>query len=462
LPLHSSGADLLESEIRDSPAPSVVRRRVELSGTTRESAPMPGSKSKISSSLLSREQWIRAAVLLILCEPESEQCLQLLYISPREWRRLLEWLDIGGLALYFLDRMLELQLCSILPPFVRTRLQNNLNNNLERTRGMIAESVAIQREFQEAGLSFAVLKGFSLCPFSVPKPELRHQFDLDFLVTEKSVAEARNILERRGYRLYIIRGGSWEFKTKETPNISLQDMYKDLPGRSVELHVDAKIPFGSALLERSEISTILGMSMPVLSPVDLFLGQGLHAYKHVCSEFSRTAHLLEFRRHVLNRRDDEAFWRELESRAEQNPRASLALGVVTLLITETMGDFAPDSLTKWTVNRLPGSVRLWVETYGSHVVLGSFPGSKLYLLLQREVASEGMLAEGSLRRALIPPRLPSALILPSADEALQVRVRRYRMQTRFVLSRLRFHLTEGLRFAWESYRWRKLMNRVSQ
>ena len=44
--------------------------------------------------------------------------------------------------------------------------------------------------------------------------------------------------------------------------------------------------------------------MPVLSPVDLFLGQGLHAYKHVCSEFSRVAHLLEFRRHVLARRDD--------------------------------------------------------------------------------------------------------------------------------------------------------------
>ena len=26
---------------------------------------------------------------------------------------------------------------------------------------------------------------------------------------------------------------------------------------------------------------------------------GLHVYKHLCSEFSRTAHLLEFRRHVL-------------------------------------------------------------------------------------------------------------------------------------------------------------------
>jgi hypothetical protein len=68
---------------------------------------------------------------------------------------------------------------------------------------------------------------------------LRHQFDLDFLVAEKSAPGARQILERRGYRLDAIGGRSWEFKVNETPGVSLKDVYKDLPGRSLELHVEA-------------------------------------------------------------------------------------------------------------------------------------------------------------------------------------------------------------------------------
>ena len=344
----------------------------------------------------------REAVLLIFCDPLPEQCSRLDNLSEKEWQKLLHWLDISGLALYFLDRMVELQLCSMLPPGVLARLQQNLHDNTERTRGMIAESVAIHQAFQEASLSYATLKGFSLCAGSVPKLELRHQFDLDFLVAEKSVLDARQILERRGYRLYAISGRSWEFKKNETPGISIKDLYKDLPGRSVELHVEADIPDRPSLLERLETREFHGISMPVLSPVDLFLGQGMHVYKHVYSEFSRAAHLLEFRRHVLARRDDQAFWGELQSRARDNPGASLGLGVVTLLITRVMGDFAPEAFTNWTVRRLPRPVRLWVKLYGRRVVFESFPGSKLYLLLQEELRGNDESWKQTKRRKLMP------------------------------------------------------------
>ncbi len=405
---------------------------------------------------------MREAVLLTFCDPLPQQCWRLENLSGKEWRKLLIWLDISGLALYFLDRMRELQLCNTLPPGVLTCLDQNLSDNVERTRGMIAESVAIQQEFQKACLSYATLKGFSLCPSSTPRLELRHQFDLDFLIAEKNASEARRILEHRGYRLYAISGQSWEFKINETPVSSLMDLYKDLPGRSVELHVEANTPGRPSLLERIERREFHGIEMPVLSPVDLFLGQGLHVYKHVCSEFSRTAHLLEFRRHVLVRRDDDIFWNELQSTAEENPRASLGLGVVTLLITRVMGDFAPDAFTNWTVDRLPRSARLWVKLYGRRTVFESFPGSKMYLLLQKELESAGVPAKRSRRRALLPSRLPPAVIQASANEPLPVRIRRYRMQLHFIFSRLRFHIVEGLRYTWESYHWRRHMNRLLQ
>jgi Uncharacterised nucleotidyltransferase len=420
---------------------------------------MPILSSKIAQNSLDEVQRIREAALLAFCDPFPEQCSRLHTLSEREWQKLLHWLDISGLALYFLDRMVELQRCDVFPRRVLARLQQNLNDNTERTNGLIVESVAIQQEFKESGVVYATLKGFSFFPDSVPKLELRHQFDLDFLVAEKSILEARKILERQGYRLYAISGRSWEFKKNETPGLSIADLYKDLPGRSVELHVEAEISGRPSLLERVVEREFHGIGMPVLSPVDLLLGQGMHAYKHICSEFSRTAHLLEFRRHVLLRREDESFWAELQARIEEDPRACLGLGVVTLLITRVMGDFAPEGLTSWTVRRLPLAARRWVKLYGHRVVFGNFPGTKLYLLLQRELESAGVPAKRSVRQSLLPRRLPPSFIRPSVNETFEARIRRYNMQVHFIMLRLRFHFVEGLRYTWESYRWRQYMDR---
>ena len=404
------------------------------------------------------ERSAREAALLSFCDPLPQPCSRLRDLSKSEWRNLLHWLDISGLALYFLDRITELRLNDWIPTAVLARLQQNLTDNTERTHGMIAESVAIQHDFQDADLCYANLKGLSLWPSSVPSPELRSQFDLDFLVAQASAEEARRILERRGYRLYAESGRSWEFKRNERPGISLKDLYKALPSHAVELHIEPDVAGRSLLLERIENRQMYGYSMPVLSAVDLLLGQGLHAFKHVCSEFSRAAHLLEFRRHVIARHNDQSFWRELQVTAAGNQRASLGLGIVTLLISEVMGDFAPEALTDWTVRHLPHPARLWVRMYGRRVVFGDLPGSKLYLLLQRELEAEGVPAKRSLRRILLPSRLPPPIIRAFPNETLNMRFARYRMQLKFIFLRLRFHLVEGLRFMWESRRWRKCVN----
>jgi hypothetical protein len=415
--------------------------------------------ANLAAHALGEQESMREAVLLTFCDPPLETCLGLQSLSQKEWKSLLHWLDVSGLALYFLDRITELQQRDRLPRTVLARLQQNLQENTERTQGMIAESVAIQRDLQKACLSYATVKGFSLSPTSVPKPELRHQFDLDFLVASENVLDARKILERRGYRLYAISGRSWEFKKNETPGISIKDLYKDLPGRSVELHVEADVPGRTSLLDRLESREFYGISMPVLSPVDLLLGQGMHAYRHIHSEFSRTAHLLEFRRHVLFRREDITFWAELQSRAKEDPRVCVGLGVVTLLITHVMGDFAPEALTHWTVGRLPQSVHHWIKLYGHRVAFGSFPGSKLYLLLQAELETAGVRPKRSIREALLPRRLPPLLIRATADESIKPRIRRYLTQLHFLLLRLRFHVVEGLRYTVESYHWRRHMDR---
>ncbi len=412
-----------------------------------------------SSIPMNRKQLLRNFVLLSFCDQAQEEIFPFANLSLREWNGLLRWLDVSGMALYFLDRMMELQWSALVPAQVLARLQQNLRDNRERTTGMIEESVAIQRGFQGANLSYATVKGFSLSPHSVTRPELRHQFDLDFLVAEKSAEAARRVLEDRGYALYVKSGRSWDFKRDDAPG-HIRDFYKNLPCRSVELHLEAAIAGRPSLLEEAETREFYGIRMPVLPPVDLLIGQGLHAYKHIRSEFSRASHLLEFRRHVMSRTGDEAFWKEVQSKVEHDGKASVGLGVVTLLITNIMGEFAPGAFTRCTVDRLPSKARLWVNLYGHRVVFGDIPGSKLYLLLRKALDPEGLGERRSIRQVLLPSRLPPPVVRGTAGETLRARARRYRFQLQFVLSRLHFHVVEGLRYLRESYRWRRYVNRA--
>jgi hypothetical protein len=383
-------------------------------------------------------------------------------LTAKQWQPLLHWLDTSGLALYFLDRIADLELCAMLPPSVLSRLQHNLADNAVRTQSLAKEWTTLNLLFQKAGLSYATLKGFSLWPVSVPMLELRSQLDLDFLVAEESAEGVQAILEGEGYRLSAISDRSWEFKTACGQSPSLKALYTAKPQRSVELHIERQSAAAPPLLSRTENRCFHGALMPVLSPVDLFLGQAMHVYKHLSSAFTRAAHLIEFRRHVLVRHHDGAFWREARRIAERDAKLPIALGVVVLLITDIMGEFAPEALTCWTVDSLPITVRTWVQLYGRRVALGSFPGSKLYLLLQKEVEALGIPAKRPTSRALLPSRLPPAIAHRVPGEAAATRVNRNAQQLHFIFFRLRFHTVEGLRYMYESFRWRWRLGRLTR
>ena len=89
-------------------------------------ASMPTLTANIASRPLSMEQSMREAVLLTFCDPPPELCSRLQSLSEKEWWKLLNWLDISGLALYFLDRIIQLELCDWLPADVFARLRQSL------------------------------------------------------------------------------------------------------------------------------------------------------------------------------------------------------------------------------------------------------------------------------------------------------------------------------------------------
>jgi hypothetical protein len=160
--------------------------------------------------------------------------------------------------------------------------------------------------------------------------------------------------------------------------------------------------------------------------------------------------------------DDEAFWAQFEQRVSNDRETSLRLGVVILLISRTMGRFAPHALSCWTVDHLPAKARLWVDLYGRRTALASFPGSKLYLLLENGLESEGLAAKRPLLDALLPRRLPPAIAHSVEGESYSLRLNRYYWQLHFTLFRLRFHLVEGVRYLYELIFWRRYSNELSK
>jgi hypothetical protein len=411
---------------------------------------------------LSRAMQLRKAVLMVFCNPVRTELGRLLHATPKEWEELLTWLDTSGLALYFLDRVEEAGLLNSLPAPVVTQLRNRLADNTQRLEELMAESTAIQRSFQKAGLSYAVLKGFSLWPTSVPKLELRSQLDLDFLIADECVDAARHILEDAGYRLNAQDAKNLDFKANEGRTTSLKDLYKAGRIRSAELHKEHVVAGRPSILTRTQKVSFDGIQMPVLAPLDLFLGQGLHLFKHICLSYWRAAHMIEFRRHVIARYDDLAFWNQLEEHVAGHTQTCIRLGVVILVITRVMGPFAPEALTRWTADQAPVNAKLWVDLYARRAALAAFPGSKLYLLLEKELQGSGMSPKRPLSLVLAPRRLPPFIVHAVAGETLAARVNRYFRQFGYVVFRLRFHILEGIRYFCESILWRQCRNGVSR
>ena len=213
----------------------------------------------------------------------------------------------------------------------------------------------------------------------------------------------------------------------------------------------------SSPLDRREWRELHGMRMPVLSPVDLLLGQGLHVFKHFCGEFvARGAFAGVSPSRAHRRKMTARSGASFKAAANRDPRASLGLGVVTLLITRVMGEFAPEALTRWTVDRLPRPVRLWVEIYGHRVVLGAIQGVSCTCCCRGSLSPRASRRSGPFGAHCCPLRLPPPVIRAFPNESLSVRIRRHYMQLQLILARLRFHIVEGFRFALESRRWRRM------
>jgi hypothetical protein len=92
-------------------------------------------------------------------------------------------------------------------------------------------------------------------------------------------------------------------------------------------------------------------------------------------------------------------------------------------------------------------------------LLSDSPCTKFYALLRKQTATMPG-ADRSTRSIFLPSRLPFRVMERPPNESIRDRMQRYSIEVRHILTRLRFHLVEGIRLAIESARWRKAVARM--
>jgi len=419
---------------------------------------------QIENKQRARSLRLKDAVLASFHEPAPAVRARLAEFQPNDWSRAKYWLDVSGLALYFLDRLIALNLESCVPTGFLTQLHEHLRDNRNRTDALFTEILTLTRALQQRNIACAVLKGATLPPESVPEMSLRNQMDLDILVRSSDAESTRECLAKFGYALDAIFKSTWEFKAGPSGTSSLKNLYQVRPERAVEVHLlEALSPTTNAdRLTRATWKSIQGQPLPSLSPADIFVLQGQHLFKHMCGEHTRASWVLEYWRHICARRSDATFWAEVELLAAQESGANIAIGAATLLASLMFGPCAPEELSRWSMDQLPPAICLWIQLYGRRLLLSDSPGSKLYLLLRKELYPQSSSEDVARKKLMFPLHRPPRVTRPTVNEGVLTRFRRYKFESHFVMRRLRFHVAEGIGLAIESLRWQRRLEGVSQ
>jgi hypothetical protein len=250
-----------------------------------------------------------------------------------------------------------------------------------------------------------------------------------------------------------------EFKAGMEQACSIKDLYRPRIQRAVEVHFTPKtssIAGSNGPLARIQSQAWNGVVFPALSDADKFLLQARHLFGHVKSEWTRVSWLLEFRTFVTAHRDESEFWQQVRQKAANNDEDALAVGIAVWLATTAFGEFAPPVLTGWSSDVLPEPMRFWLECYGTRVLLADFPGTKLYLLLARELSKGNDFRKVDWAK-VVPLHRPPRVTYPSGG-SVPWSIRASFSEMQFMLFRTRFHIAEGTRYLIEVQRWKRIMN----
>jgi hypothetical protein len=409
--------------------------------------------SREKEDIAMNRQLAEAIIVSFQEAPAKAHYVRLNVFDERAWLKTYKWLDASGLALYFLARLNTLHITNAVPVAVLHRLEKNAADNQNRMQDMFAEFIQVNSAFLKAGLSYVNVKGFTLVPDACPDASLRCQFDLDFKMARSDMQKCDEILKELGYRSTGADGDVREFKAGPSQITSLRNLYKIIPQRSLEIAFTAKSAWNE--ISNSELRSWDGVMFPVFSECDKFIGLSVHLFKHLQSEWTRVSWILEYSAYINFHRMDKPLWKDIHQELLKDAHAKISVGAATLLAKQIFPTISLPSILVWAVEELDNPTRLWIEYYGYIVALSEFPGSKLYLLLQKALEQDSSHKRRSKR--IFPFRFHRRIARPATAETSLKKISNIITELNYGAFRMSFHIVGSFYYLIEIPRWKKII-----
>lgn len=388
--------------------------------------------------------------------------------TPREWDRAADWLRDSGIALYFLQRLKDTHSTEVLPPRTLARLEANYDLNKQRIACMANTFSILNQKFNEAGVRYAVVKGFSLIPDFCADPCLRVQSDLDYLIDEESFGRAEEIVLHGGYSWTHRVGHEVMYSPSSLRKArSEEDQFRPDVLHTIELHlgiVDTEhdLSLGERPFVTQSVRSLTwnGTIFHALQDEEAFLLQVRHAFIHLVNYWPRLSWLFEIGYFLERKVNDSEFWIRLKQTIGDNVVLRDVVVVVAELTAQIFRTPLSSTLRNWSEILRPGA-RVWIENYAREWILAAAPGaifrpfspSKFVLFLHQQFMSDERSQQKSSRVWLLhPPRLKRVM--------LSIRNKPSLIMDSHYWWRGLFHANSGLRYLLEIPRWRYLNRRA--
>jgi hypothetical protein len=390
------------------------------------------------------------------------------YLNTKKWGHILQWMDNAGLAFYFLEKVKNTNAAELIPEWVLSRLQRSYEANRERLDYMACRFDLINRKFNDAGIRYVVVKGFSLVPQYCPDASLRHQGDFDYLIDGPLLPAAQQLLIELGYHAKP-PSSDQEFifvtPNKAIPTRSHEQYFIQAP-HAVELHLDIwdsgqhRLPpmQPQFSVDRAMPHHWGALTFPALTEEDAFLLQVLHACQHLLTYWIRMSSLYEIGSFLNQRAQDASLWNRLEQRIGDN----LMLRDFFVLISELVSDLFDvpiPSLARIWERQLRPTTRIWIEDYARTCAFceapaykfHSLPPAKLVLFLLNQYKNANTQRHVVRNRLIAPKRFSRMASSIKEKPALIWNVDWWKCQR--LVQRSVFHALSGLRYLCEVPRW---------
>src|SRR5580698_1747123 len=111
--------------------------------------------------MTARTHELKEAIVASFATPGcADDCLG--GFSDTDWKSILWWLDISGLAIYSLIQCRERGADRLLPEWLNGYLGQRLENNRVRIAALRREACELARRLEDGGVRYALLKGITL------------------------------------------------------------------------------------------------------------------------------------------------------------------------------------------------------------------------------------------------------------------------------------------------------------